>query len=131
MIEILEYKEPGFLELMTFQSWKVAMLNYTDELCIENIYYFEAHNETDEVFVLLEGEAIMYYLIDQQIHQLKLKRNKVYNVKKGLYHTHVLSRDAKLLIVEESNTSYDNSKRIYLDEALRLQLDKLWEKANV
>ena len=81
--------------------------------------------------MLLEGEAIMYYLIDQQIHQLKLKRNKVYNVKKGLYHTHVLSRDAKLLIVEESNTSYDNSKRIYLDEALRLQLDKLWEKANV
>jgi len=131
MIEILEYKEPGFLELMTFQSWKVAMLNFTDELCIENIYYFEAHNETDEVFVLLEGEAIMYYLIDQQIHQLKLERNKVYNVKKGLYHTHVLSRDAKLLIVEESNTSYDNSKRIYLDEALRLQLDKLWEKANV
>lgn len=131
MIEILEYKEPGFLELMTFQSWKVAMLNYTDELFIENIYYFEAHNETDEVFVLLEGEAIMYYLIDQQIHQLKLERNKVYNVKQGLYHTHVLSRDAKLLIVEESNTSYDNSKRIYLDEALRLQLDKLWEKANV
>lgn len=131
MIEILEYKEPGFLELMTFQSWKVAMLNYTDELFIENICYFEAHNETDEVFVLLEGEAIMYYLIDQQIHQLKLERNKVYNVKQGLYHTHVLSRDAKLLIVEESNTSYDNSKRIYLDEALRLQLDKLWEKANV
>lgn len=131
MIEVIAYNEPGYQKLLSYKSWKVAMLNYTDELCIENIAYFEAHDETDEVFVLLEGNMILYYLIDDRVHLLPLEKNKIYNVKKGIYHTHVLSQDAKVLIVEEDNTSYDNSKRIYVDDDLRHQLDMLWEKARV
>lgn len=120
------YDDPGYLTLMSYQSWRVAFLNYIDELKPENIPYFEAHHKTDEVFVLLEGDAILYYLEDGKVMHVKMVKNKVYNVKKDVYHTHALSPDCKLLIIEEENTSDDNSSRIYVDDEMRKALVKIW-----
>ena len=40
---------------------------------------------------------------------LQLEPGKIYNVKKGVWHTHTLSQDAKVLVVENRDTTYDNS----------------------
>lgn len=127
-MKIIEYSynDPGYLTLMRYQSWRVAFLNYIDELKPENISYFEAHHMTDEVFVLLEGSAILFYLEDGKVMHVKMEKNKVYNVKKDVYHTHALSIDCKLLIVEEENTSEANSSKIYTDEKMRLVLSEIW-----
>jgi hypothetical protein len=34
---------------------------------------------------------------------------KVYKVKKAVWHTHTLSKDARVLIVENRDTTFDNS----------------------
>ena len=34
---------------------------------------------------------------------------KVYNVKKAVWHTHTLSKDASVLVVENRNTAFYNS----------------------
>jgi len=45
-----------------------------------------------------------------------MERGKIYNVKKGVYHTHTLSKDAKVLIVENDDTSDDNSPKFMIDK---------------
>ncbi len=73
----------------------------------------QRHNETDEVFVLLQGRCILFVSEGREtacgIHAADLEQGKVYNVKKAVWHTHTLSRDAKVLVVENRATTYDNS----------------------
>lgn len=119
--EIYDFLDDGYQKLFHHQSWRVAILNYIDELEIKHISYVEAHLETDEVFVLLTGKCtlIFAHVINQKIDHfecLHLVPHKVYKVPKGTYHSCVLSDDAKVLIVEEENTCEHNSPRIYLDQ---------------
>ena len=43
-----------------------------------------------------------------------MEKCKVYNVKKGLWHHIVVSEDATVLVVENSNTTKENTERKYL-----------------
>lgn len=134
--EIHSFDGVGYKKLFSYSSWRLAILNYTDELLIQNINYVEAHNETDEAFVLLRGNATLYFaeVIDGKVvgfESVNLEPNKVYNVKKGVFHTHTISTDCQLLIIEEENTSYENSPRIYLDQEAHGLLEKAYEKAHI
>ncbi|MBN3490409.1 hypothetical protein JV173_02655 [Acholeplasma equirhinis] len=134
--EIHSFEGVGYKKLFSYSSWRLAILNYTDELLIQNINYVEAHNETDEAFVLLRGNATLYFaeVIDGKVigfDSVNLEPNKVYNVKKGVFHTHTFSTDCQLLIIEEENTSYENSPRIYLDQEAHGLLEKAYEKAHI
>lgn len=123
--EIFEYSGIGYQKLFHFNQWRVAILNHISELNPEEITFFQAHLETDEAFVLLEGNAIIYLLNDtNQIDSIKLEKHKIYNIKKGVYHNHVLSIDAKLLIIEEENTSDDNSPKLILTKKQKEELIK-------
>ena len=120
-VETYSYDLLGYQKLFSFQSWRIAVLNYIDELDVDQIHFVEMHNDTDEVFVLLEGSCKLIFgsVVDgilQGFESIILEKNRVYRIPKGIYHTHTLSHDAKLLIVEEENTSYENSPRIYFDE---------------
>ena len=118
------------IENYSYQEWRVAMLNYIDHLEIEEINYVECHNKTDEVFVLLEGTCHLIVFKDNKFSFTKLEKNKIYNVPLGIYHNHVLSNDAKVLIIEQEDTNDDNSSRIYLNDDVRRQLIKEWELYN-
>ena len=116
-----EFNGIGYSKLFHHQNWRVAVLNYIEELEVENISYVECHALTDEVFVLLKGSFKLFFaeVVNNQIIQfnvLSLEPNKVYKIPMGIYHAHTLSKDAQVLIVEEENTSYDNSPRIYFGE---------------
>lgn len=120
-VDIYSYDLAGYQKLFNFQSWRMAVLNYIDELEIENIVYVEAHNDTDEAFVLLEGSCRLIFACvkDGRITTFeseKLEKNRIYKIPKGVFHTHTLSKDAKLLIVEEEATSEFNSPRVYFNE---------------
>ena len=67
----------------------------------------ERHNKTDEVFVLLEGKATLYVENDSVV----MEKSKVYNVEKGEWHHIVVSPDATVLIVENSDTSAENTDK--------------------
>lgn len=122
MIEIKKCDNSGYNRVIEYGAWTVANLGYCDDTSIDKIDSFQKHYETDEVFILLKGNAYLI-LLDGDIFDVnklkfvKLLPNNVYNVKKGVYHQHVLSEDANLLIVENRNTDDDkNSKRLYLTE---------------
>ena len=49
----------------------------------------------------------------------------VYNVKKAVWHTHTLSPDAKVLVVENRDTTYDNSPFCALTQGQRQTLAQM------
>jgi len=122
-----QFDGDGYKKLFHYQNWRVAILNYVAELEIDQISYVESHGATDEVFVLLEGSCDIFFadVISGEItkiEKLSLEQNKVYKIHAGVYHTHTLSKDAKLLIVEEENTCDDNSPRIHLTKTSKALL---------
>lgn len=126
-LDIKEYKKEGYKPLVDFESWRVAILNYIDELEPENIKFMEKHLETDEVFILLKGACILFFLDQRKndILHINMKPGIVYNVKKGSYHTHVLSKEASLIIVENQNTSNQNSEKILLSSDQKKKIQEL------
>src|SRR5690606_19205490 len=98
--------------------------------------YVEAHNKTDEVFVLLAGscQIILMDFNDDKLNDIEiinLEPNKIYNIPKNVHHSHVLSKDCKLLIIEQEDTCEENSHRIYLKEEHKKELIKKMEFLNV
>ena len=124
----------GYENIYIYDTWKVSMLSYLDELKKENIKYVEAHLETDEIFYLLSGECILIkgIILNNTVvdyNFIKLEKEEIYNVKKGTYHHHILSCDARVLIVENTDTSNLNSHRIEIDnEELNKKLKVFYEK---
>lgn len=131
LVEILEYNEIGYAPVLSDRGFRVAVLNYHPELLMENILNFQKHKETDEIFVLLQGDCTLFVAEDETIstiHGIKMEPWKIYNVKKGTYHTHTLSRDGKVLIVEADDTSDENSPKVMVDDTIRKHLFEAYRK---
>ncbi|NTV13026.1 MAG: hypothetical protein HGA96_03695 [Desulfobulbaceae bacterium] len=113
LLEAREHLGPGYLPLVDFEAWRVAILNFATDLRVENITRMQRHNETDEVFVLLQGRCILFLGEGEEtvtaVHAQELEPRRLYNVKKAVWHHHTLSEDAMVLVVENRDTTYDNS----------------------
>lgn len=129
--EIIEFNDVGYAPIVDFQSWRVAMLNYIDELEPDKIDNFQCHLETDEVFVLLAGRCILFLAdVDDDnqivtIHAVDMQPYRAYNIKQGIFHTHTLTQDAKVLIVENRDTDDSNSPKIMIGQKINQQLVEL------
>jgi ureidoglycolate hydrolase len=136
MLEIREFTGPGYQPVIDFSMWRVAILNYIEEIHPERIEKMERHNETDEVFVLIKGQGILFLGEGNErvvkIHTQVLEPSKIYNVKRSVWHSIVLSKDGSVLIVENMNTSSANSdyftmnmeqRGVIVDTARREQSD--------
>ena len=117
-LDIYEYDGAGYEPTMNFGEWRVALMNYADSLAKMGKY--ERHLLTDEVFVLLEGKATL--IVGESKTEYKMEKFKIYNVKRGIWHGTVMSPDAKLLIVENHNTTADNSEKIFYDTPIEVEL---------
>ena len=134
LIEIREYNEPGYRPLIDYQSWRVALLNYIADDLPEKINRMQKHNETDEVFVLLAGHCILFLGEGEEcvtkVCAVDMELYKLYNVKKGAWHWHTYSEDARVLVVENRNTVSENSPIVGLSEAQQKEVvewtKKLW-----
>lgn len=131
-IEVVHYDKEGYQPLIDYESWRVAILNYCDELLIDQIEKMQKHNDTDEVFILLEGECTLFTGGKgdslEEIDAIFMEPQKIYNVKKGVWHTHTLNQRGKVLIVENRNTSDENSPTILLNLEQQTVLRKCFEK---
>jgi hypothetical protein len=126
LIEVREHDEPDYMPLIDYQSWRVALINYTTDYLPEKINRMQKHTETDEVFVLLTGRCILFLGEGDKgvtkVHALDMELYKLYNVKKGVWHSHTFSEDAKVLIVENRDTVYENSPFLDLSESQQREI---------
>ena len=117
-LQIREYNGQGFQSLVTFGRWRVAILNYLDDIHPEHNDTMERHSQTDEVFVLLKGKGVLLIggagsAINAIFPQV-LEPGKIYNVRSNTWHTILLSRDASVLLVENQDTGEQNSEYVQL-----------------
>jgi len=138
-VEILEYTGIGYKPLVDYGDWRVAILRYIDELKPNVISFMERHLETDEVFVLLAGQAVLFLggnaATIEAVEPLVMQAGKLYNVKKDAWHTVVLSGDATILLVENRNTCRENTayqtlrpeQRAVLIETARREQPDWWK----
>jgi hypothetical protein len=139
LLEILTHEGPAFLPLVDFGAWRVAVLNFVEHLLPENLTNMQRHDETDEVFVLLKGRCILFVGDGKDeagtIHAENMVPLKIYNVKKSTWHNHTLSEDATVLVVENRDTTEDNSPFCPLSPektaALVADTNRLWGKLDV
>ena len=104
-MEILDYTGSDFKAVMQSGSWKIGLLRYSGRFSKHQV--MERHNQTDEAFVLLDGEATLF--VEDVVTEMK--KCKVYNVKQGEWHHIVVSSDATVLVVENSDTSAENTDK--------------------
>ncbi|MCR5689446.1 MAG: hypothetical protein K6G71_04275 [Clostridiales bacterium] len=109
-LEISEFNGRGYDRTMIFKTWCVAFLTQDDEYTVNT--YMERHLETDEVFVLLKGEATLYIGLDRV--PVVMEPCRLYNVRVGTWHNIVCSADASVLIAENSDTDRSNTEYHYL-----------------
>ena len=121
LLEVREHNGPDYKSLIDYQSWRVALMNYAPELLSEKIDRMQKHTETDEVFVLLAGRCILFLGEGgdavTQVHAVDMRPFQLYNVKRGAWHSHTVSEDAKVLIMENRDTTDENSPFVDLTPA--------------
>ena len=136
LLEIQQYEGDGYRPIIDYEAWRVAVLRYHPELESYAISTMQRHDETDEVFVLLSGNCILFIgdgddSVDN-IHAVDMQPLKAYNVKKGAWHTHTLTQDATVLIVENQDTQDANSPTCSLTPAqcseISQQTKRLWSQ---
>ena len=110
-LEILEYSGTGYDRTMHYGEWRVAIANHAAHFDRDTYTYLERHLLTDEVFVLLAGEATL--VTGKDFTETPMESLKIYNVKCGAWHALLMNRDAKVLIVENHNTAKENTEYFY------------------
>jgi ureidoglycolate hydrolase len=130
ILEISEYLGEGYQPLIDYGAWRVAMLRYMDSLQAGRLDSMERHTQTDEVFVLLDGEGTL--IVGGNAPQVEaislqvMQPGKLYNVKRNAWHTVCLSPQASVLLVENRDTGAHNSEYASLSlEQQRALLEKL------
>lgn len=108
MIEISAHSGEGFRVLKEYGDWKVGMLRYNERF--SRFSELERHLETDEVFLLLEGSAVLH----TDTESIELETGVLYTVPVGVWHHVVVSTDASVLVVENRSTSKENTEKKYL-----------------
>ena len=125
MIEIKENpkKGNGFDVLHTFEGWKTAFITCAEQY--GELKILKRHTQTDEAFLLVKGEATLFTADgDEPLITTVLEKEKLYIVKKNTWHHLKVSKDALLIVVENSNTSKDNTESMLLTEEEIKELTK-------
>ena len=114
-MEILNYSfdGEGMQRVFENEKWTVGIKNWKPANDITGINNLE-------LFVLVAGSCTLIYANEVEggldIKAVKMEPNKVYNIPATLWHNTVTCKDTKMILIEDSNTSMDNSDILDLNE---------------
>jgi ureidoglycolate hydrolase len=129
LLDVLEAKARGYRPLVDFATWRVAVLGFEDDLRPDRIRTMERHTETDEVFLLVTGQAVLLLAGNRSrpdgIEPVVMDSATVYNVRRGTWHGILVSRDAAVLLVENVDTGRRNTELADLVPNCRERLQEI------
>lgn len=105
MMQIFDFDGRDYKVMMQFEGWKIGLLRHSDRF--SKFTQLERHTKSDEAFALLGGSAVLY----TEGESVKMEKCKLYNIPKGEWHHITVSEDATVIVIENSNTSKDNTER--------------------
>lgn len=107
MIRVFSHSSDGFKVAVESGEWKVGVLRYNERF--SKLGEMERHMLTDEVFVLVLGSATLYTDAEEK----NMEQGVVYTIPAAVWHHIVVSEDATVLVVENRNTSIENTEKKY------------------
>ena len=116
-----EFHGAGMQRVFENEKWTVGIKNWKPANDVTGIDCLERHNKTDELFVLVEGSCTLVYANETEggleFGAVKMEKDKVYNIPATLWHNTITCKDTKMILIEDSNTSMENSDILNLTEA--------------
>ena len=112
-IQVLESAAEGMQRVYENEKWTVGIKNWKPASDVNGVNMFERHNKTDELFVLVNGKCTLVTAEEvngeMKIEGIAMEPFKVYNIPQSLWHNAVMSKDAKMVLIEDVSTGMDNS----------------------
>ncbi|MEY8356241.1 cupin [Lachnospiraceae bacterium 54-53] len=119
-IAAYEFTGEGMQRVYENGKWTVGIKNWKPANDVTGIDCLERHNKTDELFVLAEGTCTLVYANETEkglkFGAVKMEPDKVYNIPAALWHNTITGKDTKMILIEDSNTSMENSDILELDK---------------
>lgn len=126
LISTLSSDDVGYRVLMDFEAWRIGYMRHGKEYEAENIRSFQRHENCDEVFVLLRGHCCLLAGDGTDtvgtIYAKEMEPLRIYNIHRGVWHSHLVDEDSDVLVVENSDVTLDNSPMIPLTLEQRMQI---------
>ena len=109
LIDLYNPLGAGYNPFLIGPSWQTAVLNYAPEESLERIEKLDVHHLTDELFVLLEGQAVLIAaridadgVVDYDLRNMQ--PGTADNIRCGVWHKIAMMPGSRVLIVENANT---------------------------
>jgi ureidoglycolate hydrolase len=127
MLEEINIQGQGFQPLKDHGSWRIAQLSFASSVnALDSLAALGRHFQTEEAFVLLQGEAVMVTAGTQDqpgsFEAVKFAAGKIYVVRQRQWHAAVLKPGSRLLIVENRDTGAENSENHSLSTEEKLEI---------
>lgn len=112
MVTVNTYKENGFYPVVHNSIFKCAFITAHPSYACGPVKEMKRHNDSDEVFVLLEGAATLYTCdsLEDEVTVTKLQSRIAYNVEAGTWHHLAVSEDAVVFVAESGSMQPDKSE---------------------
>lgn len=131
IISVVNYEGPGVGGTVEGREYTILLLNYMSRLAPDKIIDMQRHLETDESFILLQGQAVLFVAEGDEapgaLEHYVMESGKIYTVPQNIWHTQSMTEDAKILLVENSGTVAENSPRCLITENQKEQIIQ-WSK---
>ena len=111
--DVYENNGEGILCVYKNEKWLVSIKNWKPDNDIDGIAHLEIHHSTDEQFILAAGNAILITAAKAddgfKIELTLMEQGKVYNVPAECWFYSITQKDTKMMYVQDSNCSMENS----------------------
>jgi mannose-6-phosphate isomerase-like protein (cupin superfamily) len=112
-LDIYENIAEGIKCVYKNDKWLVSIKNWKPDNDISGIARLEIHHSTDEQFILVQGRAMLIVANREKdrfdIDVVPMEIGKVYNVPKERWFYSITQHDTKMVYVQDSNCSMENS----------------------
>ena len=108
----------GFDLVYKGDTFKCAFITQSDQYVFGKVLSMKRHNESDEVFALIRGKAVLLTgePTKKQFTRTELQTGTVYCVEAGTWHYLAVTEDAMVFVGENSTVSKENTDEINLEE---------------
>ena len=109
---------PGFGLVCKNDFFKCAFITRSEQYAPGRIRTMKRHNESDEVFVLVQGKAMLVTgePMQGQYEKTVLRSGVSYCVEAGTWHYLAVSEDALVFVTENSRVSGENTDELCIDD---------------
>lgn len=107
MLEKMIAAKPGFYLTNENDKFKCAFITAGPQYSFE-VKEMKRHNGSDEVYVLMEGEAILL-IKEEEFSAIPFEKGCAYRLAAGTWHALCVTEDAKLFVCENNEVSAANT----------------------